>query len=342
MITDSMIDGSSAKYMCAFAKFDFEKAKAEYEKARRSDSDGKKAVQMAVQLAANRKPLSGAGKPLNEGFFSSLVDFLKAPPAWVDEPTGFNDQRPETVFRDDVEGGIEGWHKGEAAAAATAAAVLGRKVIPAVAKSAARHPVATVVAGAALTHPQKAAELADNGVDAANDAIDVAKKLADHKDLFEKIADFFAPAVNFVSEHPAIASAAGAACYGLLRTWPIWWPYMRRLNYELTSGKALAACEFEANDRNWRFEYSLKKARWTLLSGGRIAPQPDAVSFSQTEFAGRFIGRCREILENAFANAQYVAAASEVASKDDANAVAELLKNRSKLEATMFAGKITT
>lgn len=337
-----MIDESSARYMCAFAKFDFEKAKAEYERVRSSDSDGKKAVQMAVQLAADRKPLSEAGKPLNEGFFSSLVDFLKAPPAWADEPTGFNDPRPEAVFQDDVGGGVEGWHRGEAAAVATAAAVLGRKAIPAVAKFAARHPVATVVAGAALTHPQKAAELADKGVNTAEDAIDAAKKLAEHKDLFEKIADFFAPAVNFVSEHPAVASVAGAACYGLLRTWPIWWPYMRRLNYELTSGKALAACEFEANDSRWRFEYSVKKARWVLLSGGRIAPQSDAVSFSQTSFAKRFVSRCQEILENAFDNAKYVAVASEVASGDDANAVADLLKNWDRLEATMFAGKIMT
>ena len=342
MITDSMIDESSARYMCAFAKFDFEKAKTEYERARGLDSDSKKAVQMAVRLAADRKSMSETLEIVNEGFFSSLVDFLKAPPAWVDEPTGFNDPRPGAVFQDDVEGGVEGWHRGEAAAVATAAAVLGRKAIPAVAKSAARHPVATVAAGVALTHPQKAAELADKGIDAAGDVIEAAKKLAEHKDLFEKIADFFAPAVNFVSEHPAVASVAGAACYGLLRTWPIWWPYMRRLNYELTSGKALAACEFEANDGRWRFEYSVKKARWTLLAKGRIAPQSDAVSFSQTGFAKRFVDRCWEILENAFDNAKYVAAASEVASGDDANVIAELLKNRSRLEATMFAGKIMT
>lgn len=344
MIIDGMIDESSARYMCAFAKFDFERAKAEYEKARASNADDKKAVQMAVQLAVGQKSLSEGGAPLNEGFFTSLVDFLKSPPAWVEEPTGFNDARPEAVFKDDVEGGLDGWHRGEAAAAATAAAVLGRKAIPAVAKAAARHPVAAAAVGAAVAYPEQAAKLADNGVNAVGSAIDAAKDLSNqidqHRGLFEKIAGFFRPAVEIVAAHPAIASAAGAACYGLLRTWPLWWPYMRRLNYELTSGKALAACEFEANCRSWRFEYSPKKARWVLLSGGRIARQDDVVSFSQTEFAKKFIGRCREILEQAFDNAKYVAATAEVASKGDANAIAGLLKDRAKLEATMFVGKI--
>lgn len=55
---------------------------------------------------------------------------------------------------------------------------------------------------------------------------------------------------------------------------------MKRLNYELTSGNVVAACEFEANDQSWRFEYSLEKGRWILLSRGKIASQSDSISFS--------------------------------------------------------------
>ena len=158
--------------------------------------------------------MSEGKKLLDEGFFSSIYDFImKSPPAWVDEPTGFNDPRPEAVFRDDVKGGIEGYNKGAAAATVTAALVLSRKAIPKIANAAIKHPVAAGVAAVAATHPGKMANVADTAIEATKKA---AKAVEDNKDLIGKIADFFKPVVDFVAAHPGLASIAGASCYALL------------------------------------------------------------------------------------------------------------------------------
>lgn len=149
-----MIDESTAKYMCMFAGFDFKRAEEEFEKAKESKSDTKKAVQLAVDVASKQKSLSEQER-LDEGFFSKAWDaFLNAPPAWVEEPTGFNDPRPEAVFKNDVKGGIQGYNRGVAMAAAASAAVLSKRAIPVVAKAALKHPIAATAGAVALTHPK--------------------------------------------------------------------------------------------------------------------------------------------------------------------------------------------
>lgn len=69
---------------------------------------------------------------MNEGFFKSVYDFLfNSPPAWAEEPTGFNLSSPKDVFKDDVAGGIAGYNKGAKMATAAAATAIGAS-IPAV------------------------------------------------------------------------------------------------------------------------------------------------------------------------------------------------------------------
>ena len=343
MITDNMIDENSAKYKCVFAGFDFEKAKTEFINAKKSKSDNKKAVQLAIDLSTKEKTIHEA-QNINEGFFSSIVDavtsFLKSPPAWVEEPTGFNDPRPENVFND-VEAGVKGYNNGTAAAAATSAAILGRKAIPSIVKStakfAAKHPIAATGAAVAISHPKKTAEVIDKGTEIAKD---VSAEIAKNKDLWKTISNFFKPVVDFAAKHPTLVTAIGATCYGLLQTYPLWWPYLRRMNYELTSGDILAACIFEANDTLYKFEYSLSKNRWVLLASGKIASQEDSITFLKTKFANRFINRCKEILNEVFDNEKYLNATSMLAITEDKNMINKLLANKEKIKSTMFNTKI--
>ena len=66
---------------------------------------------------------------MNEGFFKSVYDFLfNSPPAWVEEPTGFNLAAPEEVFKDDVKGGIAGYNKGAKLGAAVGATAVGAMI----------------------------------------------------------------------------------------------------------------------------------------------------------------------------------------------------------------------
>ena len=41
-----------------------------------------------------------------------MRDLLNSPPAWIEEPTGFNLAAPSEVFKDDIKGGIEGYKNG--------------------------------------------------------------------------------------------------------------------------------------------------------------------------------------------------------------------------------------
>lgn len=69
---------------------------------------------------------------MNEGFFKSVYDFLfNSPPAWAEEPTGFNLSSPKDVFKDNVAGGIAGYNKGAKMATTAAATAIGAS-IPAV------------------------------------------------------------------------------------------------------------------------------------------------------------------------------------------------------------------
>lgn len=106
------------------------------------------------------------------GFWRTVYDVLfNSPPAWADEPTGFNLASPEDVFKDDVASGIAGYNRGTKLAAGTAAAA-GAIAVPAVRNAAAKLAKAGVKTAA------------KNPV-ATTAAVVVAKEAAEHKDLIE-------------------------------------------------------------------------------------------------------------------------------------------------------------
>lgn len=213
---------------------------------------------------------------------------FNSPPAWVEEPTGFNLCAPEHVFKNDVAGGIAGYNRGAKMAAATGAVVIGasipivRNAALQIGKQAIKHPVAATVATVAATHPSATVDVIKH---TASDVGTVAKAVESCKPAFDTVCSWFAPLVNFFKEHPLYASVVGAIGYGLFETYPLWWPYVRRLSYELTSGKTLAKVEFDANDSSWTFEYTLNKNKWVLLNSGKIASAEDSTSFINTKFA---------------------------------------------------------
>lgn len=120
-------------------------------------------------------------------------------------------------------------------------------------KTATRHPVTAATAALAASNPESTAKLVKNTV---SDIGSIGGFVDSLEPYLNRICGFFKPLVDFFKDHPVYASALGAIGYGLLKTYPVWSPYLRRLVYEATSGGALAAVEFEANDKSWRFEYS--------------------------------------------------------------------------------------
>ena len=107
----------------------------------------------------------GESAAVNENWLGNVVSFLlDSPPAWAEEPTGFNDARPEAVFSGDVSDGLAGYKKGMKIGAAvasgaalasvpavrTAAAAIGKSAV----KAAAKHPTATAVGVGALAASQ--------------------------------------------------------------------------------------------------------------------------------------------------------------------------------------------
>jgi len=101
----------------------------------------------------------------------------------------------------------------------------------------------------------------------------------------DTVCSWFKPLVDFFKDHPIYASTLGAIGYGLLKTYPIWWPYIRRLSYEIMSGKTLAKVEFESNGTSYTFEYTLNKNKWVLLDSGKLSSAEDSMSFVKTQFA---------------------------------------------------------
>lgn len=253
MLLDNAIDEDSARYFCAVYDFEIKDAVKKVKAAVKSDSVEKVGVQTAMALGP--KP-----KALNENWFT---DLLNAPPAWVEEPTGFNLCSPEDVFKDDVKSGVEGFKNGQNMALAVSGAALASSIPPvrhaaarlgkSVMKTAARHPIATPVAALAASNPKSTAKFVKNTV---SDIGSIGRSVGSLEPYLSRICGFFKPLVDFFKDHPVYASALGAIGYGLLKTYSVWSPYLRRLVYEATSGNALAAVEFEANDKSWRFEYS--------------------------------------------------------------------------------------
>ena len=155
------------------------------------------------------------------------------------------------------------------------------------------------------------------------------------------VCDWFKPLVNFFKGHPLFASTIGAIGYGLLKTYPIWWPYIRRLSYEITSGKILARVDFEANDSSYTFEYTANKNKWVLLNAGKIASIDDSTTFIKTNFAKRFMEQCKKNFEALFSNKDVVLAqASLVGGEKLVDTFKKFFENEKNIRSNMFMQKI--
>lgn len=105
MIFDSSINEHSAKYWCAFANCAFDNVSNLSKKEMSKPSAMKDAI-TAAMATEQAKKMKNAGKLdesfLTEGFIDFVTSLWNAPPAWVEEPTGFNKCSPKDVFKDDV------------------------------------------------------------------------------------------------------------------------------------------------------------------------------------------------------------------------------------------------
>ena len=136
---------------------------------------------------------------MDEGFWRSVYDLLfNSPPAWVDEPTGFNLAAPEDVFKDDVAGGIAGYNKGAKMATAAGAAAIGAS-IPGVrnaaaniaktgVKTAVKHPVATTVGVVAAKNYDTVKDVA---VNAGKELSTVGRAIEKCQPFIDKVCAFF-------------------------------------------------------------------------------------------------------------------------------------------------------
>lgn len=300
MIVDNSIDEMTARYFCAV---DGKLVKQAMEKAKefsQEKSPEKLGMQAAVALGPNpAKAIEKSEQRLNESHKLNenwLTDLFNSPPAWAEEPTGFNLAAPKEVWKDDFKGGLAGYNAGCKAAAMTSAAIIGASIPPVrnaalkigkgLTKQAVKHPIAAAATAVAVKNADTVIDVAKNFKDDVENTKSLLDKLGD---AFDVVCGWFKPLTDYFKEHPLYASAIGAIGYGLFKTYPLWWPYVRRLGYELTSGGILAKAEFEANGSDWTFEYSASKRKWVLLNAGRIASAEDSISFSQTMFAKKFI-----------------------------------------------------
>ena len=215
-----------------------------------------------------------------------------------------------------------------------AAISIGKKV----AKSAVKHPIATGATAVALSNSGTVTSIAKNTI---GDIKGIQSFLSSLQPYIAKICGAFKPLVDFFKKHPIYASSLGAIGYGLLKTYPIWWPYMRRLGYELTSGDILAKCEFDANGSSWRFEYSARKNKWILLNSGKIASAEDSLTFIDTDFAERFIDQCEKNFNAAFKNKKMILAQAALAGgKKLEDRTREFLDTEQQIKANMFKKKM--
>ena len=359
MIIDSNIDEVTAKYWCIANKQKILEIASQAKKSAVSDDQEKDGIQTAIAVGPNGKKKLEAiqtkldESQLDEGFWRGVYDFLfNSPPAWAEEPTGFNLAAPEDVFKDDVAGGIAGYNKGAKMATAAGAAAIGAS-IPGVrnaavkiaktgvktgVKAAVKHPVATTVGVVAAKNYDTVKDVAAN---AGKELSTIVRAVQKCQPFIDKVCAFFQPLVDFFKKHPLAASALGAIGYGLLRTYPLWHPYLRRMWYELRSGKCLAKVNFDANDISYTFEYTANKRKWTLLNSGKIASVEDASSFMNTEFAKKFIAKCKENFEVLFAHKDMILASSALENdKSMLDAFKDLFAQEADIRANLYAGKM--
>ena len=355
MIIDNNIDEVTARYWCIANKQKILEIASQAKKNAVSDNEEKDGIQAAIALGPNGKEKLEAiqtkldESQLDEGFWRGVYDFLfNSPPAWVDEPTGLNLTAPEDVFKDDVAGGIVGYNQGTKMATAAGAAAIGAsipivrnaaaKVAKTGVKTAVKHPVATTVGVVAAKNYDTVKDVAAN---AGKELSALGKMIDKCQPFIDKVCAFFSPLVDFFKEHPLAASALGAIGYGLLRTYPLWSPYLRRMWYELRSGKCLAKVNFEANDTSYTFEYTANKRKWTLLNSGKIASVEDASSFMNTEFAKKFIAKCKDNFDTLFAHKDMILASSALENdKSMMSAFKELFDQEKDIKANLYSGKL--
>lgn len=111
--------------------------------------------------------------------------------------------------------------------------------------------------------------------------------------------------------------------------------------YELRSGKCLAKVNFDANDTSYTFEYTANKRKWTLLNSGKIASVEDASSFMNTEFAKKFIAKCKENFEVLFSHKDMILASSALENdKSMLDAFKDLFAQEADIKANLYNGKM--
>lgn len=366
MIIDQTINEIDAKYFCVINKKLVDEVLKQANKAVKSENDLKTGIQTSIALGPNAKDKIAniqsesknfktkkeKGKFIQEGF----VDwFLNLRPAWVEEPTGFNLAAPEEVFKNNVEGGIRSYNTGILTGAATGVGSLGianpairnsaLKVAKNVSKFSVNHPIVATGAAIAINNPK-------GTIDAVKAVADIGKNGVDELGKFEKFLEklqpyidtvcrWFSPVIGFFKKSPLTASAIGAICYGLFLTRQIWFPYIRRLGYTITKGKTLARVDFEANETNYTFQYTLNKHKWALLSGGKIASPEETSSFIQTKFAKRFLNQCKENFDCLFNHKNvFLAQASLVGGQDLVDQFKDFLKDEAKFKANFYNTKL--
>lgn len=327
MIFDNTIDEDSAKYWCAFSGCQFDKVASMTQKQMSKQTPEKNAIIAALTVDQAKK--TGKTDKLNEACLNEgLIDVLKsiwnAPPAWVEEPTGFNLCSPKDVFKDDVKAGLAGYQKGQNMAAATCATMIGAG-IPGVRNAVGK------LASTAVKNPGAAAGITAAATVAANNPKETAA-----------VAKSCGNILKWCSQHAASLSIAGSIIYGLYQTSSLWLPYIKRLAYEATCGKPLAYVEFEANDTSYRFEYSPKKHTWRLLNSGKLSSQEDVMSFVKTDFAQKFTDRCSSIIQDAINHLDMLKSQAEMSGNKAAMEAAQWLEeNKDRLKSQMFKCKVS-
>lgn len=327
MIFDNTIDEDSAKYWCAFSGCQFDKVASMSQKQMSKRTPEKNAIIAA--LAVDQAKKTGKTDELNEACLNEgLMDVLRgiwnAPPAWVEEPTGFNLCSPSDVFKDDVDAGLAGYQKGQNMAAVTGAVMVGagipyiRQAVGKLMSTTAKNPGAAASVVAATTV----------AVNNPEETVAIVKSCGN--------------ILKWCSQHAASLSIAGSIIYGLYQTSSLWLPYIKRLAYEATCGKPLAYVEFNANDTSYRFEYSPKKHTWRLLNSGKLSSQEDVMSFVKTDFAQKFTGRCSSIIQNAITHIDMLKSQAEMSGSKAAMEAAQWLeKNKDQLKSQMFKCKVS-
>lgn len=361
MLTDNMIDDSSAKYFCIFAGKDIN----DYFN---NINDNDKIIDSTERLIKRKSAIMSEAEGTSIlGKIKSGLSKLKNNASEVAMNTVKNTTAQSTQAAIDTVTSSANQQKlndlasnaGNAAGqSAVQGAIDGYKYNKETFDAMTRDAGANATQGAIDTvvqNNERINKLAqDAGAHATQGAIDTAAANQDQIDALARSAGENAARGAVDELKSAATDAANAALPWVIGAGAITlgyklWPKVKELFKKATrasasSNNSIAYVRFKDTDKtNWQFYFSMDKMLWKLdnMSSGKDISKNEIVDFMKTNFAKRFMTRCQEILTNVLDNKLNTDMLERMTTTDKQShdLIVNIVNNKQKIYSRMFTGK---